>query len=88
MVKEMKVVQPLNLKPVIKSSLCDYSDTYILVTGDIKATHGDATTKVVFKNFAPFTKCITLINNEHVDGADNLDIIMSMYNLIEYSDSY
>ena len=55
MVKEIKVVQPLNLKPVIKSDLCDYSDAHILVTGDITATHGDANTKVVFKNFAPFT---------------------------------
>ena len=55
MVKEIKVVQPLNLKPVIKSDLCDYSDAYILVTGDITATRGDANTKVVFKNFAPLT---------------------------------
>ena len=61
---------------VIKSSLCDYSDAYILVTGNITATDGDANTKVVFKNCAPFTKCITLINDEHVDNAENLDIIM------------
>ena len=40
------------------------------------------------KNCAPFTKCVTHINNEHVDGANNLDIIMPMYNLIEYSDKY
>ena len=40
------------------------------------------------KNFAPFTKCIIHINDEHVDGADNIDIIMSMYNLTEYSDNY
>ena len=51
------------------------------------ATGGDANTKVAFKNCAPFTKCITHINDEHVDNADNLDIIMSMYNLIEYSDT-
>ena len=61
---------------VIKSSLCDYSDAYILVTGNITATDGDANTKVAFKNCAPFTKCITLINDEHVDNAENLDIIM------------
>ena len=73
---------------VIKSSLCDYSDAYILVTGDITATGGDAVTRVAFKNCAPFTKCITHINDEHVDNADNLDIIMRMYNLIEYSDNY
>ena len=73
---------------VIKSNLCGYWDTYILVTGNITATGGDANTGVVFKNCFPFTKCITHINNEHVDNADNLDIIMSMYNLIKYSDNY
>ena len=73
---------------VIKSNLCDYSDTYILVTGNITATDGDANTKVAFKNCAPFTKCITHINDEHVDNADNLDIIMPMYNLVEYSNKY
>ena len=73
---------------VIESNLCDYSDAYILVTGGITATGGDANTKVAFKNCAPFTKCVTHINDEHVDNADNLDIVMSMYNLIEYSDNY
>ena len=73
---------------VIKSNLCDYSDAYILVTGDITATGGDANTKAAFKNFAPFTKCVTHINDEHVDNADNLDIVMPMYNLIEYRDNY
>ena len=71
---------------VIKSNLCDYSETYILVT-DITATGGNADTKVAFKNCAPFTKGITQINDEQVDGADNLDIIMPMYNLIEYTDN-
>ena len=73
---------------VIKSNLCDYSDAYILVTGDITATGGDANTKAAFKNCAPFTKCVTHINDEHVDNADNLDIVMPMYSLIEYSDNY
>ena len=73
---------------VIKSNLCDYSDAYILVTGDITATGGDANTKVAFKNCAPFTKCVTHINDEHVDNADNLDITMPMYNLIKYRDNY
>ena len=73
---------------IIKSNLCDYSDTYILVTGDITATDGNANAKVAFKNCAPFTKCVTHINDEHVDSANNLDIIMHMYNLIEYSDNY
>ena len=73
---------------VIKSNLCDYSDAYILVTGDITATGGNAGTRVAFKNCAPFTKCITHINDEHVNNADNLDIVMPMYKLIEYSDNY
>ena len=73
---------------VIKSNLCDYSDAYILVTGDIKATGSDNNTEIAFKNCAPFKKCITHINNEHVDEAHDLDIVMSMYNLTEYSDNY
>ena len=73
---------------VIKSNLCNYSDAYILVTGYITATGGDANTKVAFKNCAPFTKCVTHMNDEHVDNADNLDIVTPMYNLIKYSDNY
>ena len=73
---------------VIKSNLYDYSDAYILVTGDIRVTGGNKNTKVAFKNCAPFTKCVTHINDEHVDDADNLDIVMSMYNLIEFSENY
>ena len=73
---------------VIKSNLCDYSDAYILVTGDITATGDNADTRVAFKNCVPFTKCITHINDEHVDNAYNLDILMPMYNLIEYSGNY
>ena len=72
---------------VIKPNLCDYSDAYILVTGSIAATGGDGNTRVALKNCAPFTKCVTHINNEHVDGANNLDIIMPIYNLIKYSDN-
>ena len=73
---------------VIKSNLCDYSNVYIFVIGNKTATGGDANTKVAFKNCAPFTKCITHINDEHVDDAENLDITMPMYNLTEYSDDY
>ena len=73
---------------VIKSNLCDYSDAYILVTGNITATGGDPNIRVAFKDCAPFTKCIIHINDEHVNNADNLDIIIPMYNLIEHSDKY
>ena len=73
---------------VIKSNLYDYSDAYILVTGHITATNRDANTRVAFKNCAPFTTCPTHINDEHVVGVDNLDIIMNTYKLIEYSNNY
>ena len=73
---------------VIKPNLCDYSDAHILVTGDIKTADIAADTNVVFKNCAPFTRCATHINDEHVETAENLDIIMPMYNLIEHSNNY
>ena len=72
----------------IKPNLFDYSDSYILVTGDIKVAAVAANNNVAFKNCAPFTKCVTHINDEHVETAENLDIIMPMYNLIDYSDNY
>ena len=73
---------------VIKPNLCDYSDAYILVTGDIVTGIAAADTNVAFKNCVPFTRFLTHINDEHVETAENLDIIMPMYNLIEYSDYY
>ena len=73
---------------VIKSNICDYSDAYILVRRDIKVTAGDANTRIAFNNCAPFTKCITHINDEHIDGADDLVILMLMYIFTEYSDNY
>ena len=54
---------------VIKPNLCDYSDAYILVTGDIKVAAVAADTNVVFKNCAPFARCVTHINDEHVKTA-------------------
>ena len=74
---------------VIKPNLSDYSDAYILVTRDIKVADIAADiADVAFKSCAPFTRCVTHINDEHVETAENVDIIMSMYNLIEYSDNY
>ena len=72
----------------IESSLCDYSDAYILVTRNITATPNNTTTQVVFKNCAPFEKCRTEINETFVDETDFINITMPMYNLIEYSDNY
>ena len=58
------------------------------MTGDIKLVGVTANTNVAFKNCAPFTRCVTHINDQHVETAENFDIIMPMYNLIEYSDNY
>ena len=58
------------------------------MTGNITATGGNANTNVAIKNCAIFRRCVTHINDEHVETAENLDIIMPMYNLIEYSDNY
>ena len=73
---------------VLKPNLCDYADAYILVNGTIRAAAADANTRLALKNCAPFEKCNLEINDEHVDTAENLDIAMPMYNLIEYSDNY
>ena len=72
----------------LESSLCDYSNAYILVTGNITVTGGNANTKVAFKNCAPFEKCRTEINETFVDDAQHINIAIPMYNLIEYSDNY
>ena len=71
----------------LKSSLCDYSDAFILVTGDTKvAANND--TDVAFKNCPPFSTCKREINDVFIDEANHIYITMAMYNLIEYSDNY
>ena len=80
---------------MLRSNLCD---PYILVKGTITITgEGDNAAAeraderdkgVTFKNCAPFTKCINRINNTDIDNAHDIDIVMPMYNLIEYSDNY
>ena len=72
----------------IESRLCDCSDAYILVTGNINVTGGDANTKAAFKNCTPFESCRTEINDTYVDYANFITIAMRMYNLIEYGDNY
>ena len=72
----------------LESNFCDYSDAYILVTGNINVTGGDNNTKVAFKNCAPFKKCRTEINDTFVDYADFINIAMPMYNLVQHSDNY
>ena len=73
---------------VLKSNLCNYAEAYILIDGTIRGTGGNNNSRLALKNCAPFTKCNLEINDEHVDTAENLDIVMPTYNLIEYSDNY
>ena len=83
---------------MLRSNLCDYGDSYILVKGTITITGEgaeDATRQaderdeeVASKYCPPFTKCISRINNADIDNAHDIDIVMPMYNLAEYSDNY
>ena len=69
--------------------VCDYSDAYNLVTGNIVVAVGDADTKAAFKCFAPFGKCRTeIINDNVIDEAEHINTAMPIYNLIEYRDNY
>ena len=70
----------------IKPNFCGYSDAYILVTGNIDNKPDGST--VAFKNCAPFQSCNININDELIEAAKYLDIIMPMYNLLEYSGNY
>ena len=81
---------------MLKSSLCGYSDAYVLVKGTISVNNtavadadvNNTNKKVIFKNCAPFTNYISEINNTKVDNAKHIDNVMPMYNLMEYSDNY
>ena len=83
---------------MLRSNLCDYADSYIIVKGTITITGaGDNAGEkqvderdkgVTFKNCAPFTKCTRRVNNTDIDNAHDFDIVMPMYNLIEYSGDY
>ena len=87
---------------MLRSNLCDYADAYILVEGTITITgagNDDAAKRldersigIIFNNCTPFTKCISRINNTDIDNAQDIDIVVSIYNMIiaiiEYSDNY
>ena len=95
--QDTRINRQINFKAsMLRSILCDYSDAYILVKGNISvnntaaagAAENNTNKKVIFKNCAPFTNCISKINNTQIDNAEYIDIVMPMYNLIEYSDNY
>ena len=80
---------------MLRSDLCDFSDVYIIIKGD--ATLANATNRdfidvrnrfLAFKNNAPFTNCISKINNVFIDNVEDLDNVMPMYHLLEYSKNY
>ena len=77
--------------PMFRSDLCDFSDAYIVVKGDITVTNPNNAKRnkaVAFKNNAPFINCISKINGIKIDNAEDLDVVMHMYNLLEYSKNY
>ena len=76
---------------MLRSDLCDFSDAYIVVKGTITVTDPDNAKRnksVAFKNNAPFINCISKINGVQIDNAEDLDVVMPMYNLLEYSQNY
>ena len=78
--------------PMLRSNLCNYSDAYILVNGTITVAGNSQRDRqnrpLILKNNAPFISCITRINGELIEDADDLDIVMPMYNLLAYSKNY
>ena len=81
---------------MLRSDLCDYADAYILINGTITVTVNEGANNIrekrnkplILKNNAPFISCITKINNELIEDAEDLDVVMPMYNLLEYSKNY
>ena len=78
--------------PTLRSDLCDYSDVYIIVKGDITLEGDNDANKrnknLMFKNNAPFINCTSKINGAKIDNAEDLDVVMPIYNLFESSKNY
>ena len=85
--------KPIRFKTsMLRSDLCDYSDAYVWVKGKMTITNpndnANFNKELTLKNNAPFISCISKINGELVEYAEDLDIVMPMYNLLEYSKNY
>ena len=89
--------KPIRFKThILRSDLCDYSGSYVLVKATITVTANAGANNIrdkknrplILKNNAPFISCVTKINNEFIEDADDLDIVMPMYSLLEYSKNY
>ena len=74
-------------KEVLKPNFCDYNDACIIVGGNITVV-GNNGTKIAFENCAPLVKCITKVDGTTIDDAEDLDFVMTMYNLLENSSNY
>ena len=77
--------------PMLRSDLCDFSDAYIVVKGDITVTNPNNARRnkaVAFKNNTPFINCISKINGVKIDNAEDLDVVIPMYNLLAYSKNH
>ena len=72
----------------MKSNLCHYNNAYIIVRGDIIILGRNQTSEVASKNCAPFIKCITKMDRTTIGDAEDLELVISIYNLIEYSSNY
>ena len=92
--KNYSVNKEIRIKtPMLRSYLCDFSDAHIVVKGDITTLEGDNNAikrnkHLTFKNNAPFIGCISKINGIKIDNAEDLDVVMPMYNLLRYSKNY
>ena len=90
--KNYNVNKEIRIKtPMLRSDLCDFSDVYIVVKGTITVIDPDNAKRnksVAFKNNAPFISCIWKFNGVQIDNAEDLDVVMPTYNLLEYSKSY
>ena len=90
--RDYQVNKEIRIKtPMLRSDLCDFSDTYIVVKGNITLTDSDNAKRnksVAFKNNTPFINCISKINGVHNDNAEDPDVVMSINNLVEYIKNY
>ena len=90
--KNYSIDKEIRIKtPMLRSDLCDFSNAYIVVKGDIIVTspnNAKRNKSVTFKNNAPFINCITKINGIKIDNAGDLDVVMPMCNLLQYSKNY
>ena len=86
--KNCSVNKEIRIKtPMLRSDLCNFSDAYIVVKGDITLEGDNNANKrnLTFKNNTPFISCISKINVIKIDNEEDLDIVMPMYNLLRYS---